>query len=180
MSTVHPLNADTQDATPTVNAVHGSPVPAPLQRMSLRHVAPDFYRALFRLDAASGAGLEPLLVGLVRVRASQINRCSFCIDTHSADTRRTGEEERRLLALPAWRETPFFNARERAALALTEAVTLLPDAGVPDDVWEAAASQFTEPELAQLLCLCITINVWNRIGVATRMAPAPLDVASKQ
>lgn len=173
------MNRDTQDSTSTVDAVHGSPVPAPQQRMSLRHIAPDFYRPLFGLEAASGAGLEPLLVGLVRVRVSQINRCTFCIDTHSTDIRRTGEEERRLLALPAWREAPFFDARERAALALTEAVTLLPDAGVPDDVWEAGAHEFTEPELAQLLCLCITINVWNRIGVATRMAPAPLDVSAQ-
>ncbi len=144
--------------------------------MSLRHVAPDFYRALFGLDAASGVGLEPLLAGLVRVRASQINHCSFCVDTHSADAQRAGESARRLVALSAWRETPFFTARERAALALAEAVTLLPEAGVPDTVWDTAADEFGEAELGQLLCLCITINVWNRIGVATRMAPPSADV----
>jgi AhpD family alkylhydroperoxidase len=139
--------------------------------MVLRQLAPDFYRAMAQLDATSGQGLDPLLTGLVKVRASQLNHCTFCIDIHSRDTRRNGESEQRLYALPAWRDTPFFTRRERAALALTESVTLLARQPVPDDVYDEAEQVFSEEELAQLIALCVAINAWNRIGVTTRMTP---------
>lgn len=148
-----------------------TPIPAPPQRMVLRQLAPDFYRAMAQLDTTSGQGLDPLLTGLVKVRASQLNHCTFCIDIHSRDTRRNGESEQRLYALPAWRDTPFFTRRERAALALTESVTLIAQQTIPDDVYDEAAQVFSAGELAQLIALCVAINAWNRIGVTTRMSP---------
>ncbi len=158
--------------------IHAGSRPAPAdrvrahpQRLSLRRLLPRFYQAMFALDAAAHEGLDPSLAELVKVRASQLNGCSFCIDRHAADARAAGEDEFRLYALSAWRETSFFTARERAALALAEAVTLLPSTGVPDDVYDEAAALFTEQELAQLIALCVAINAWNRIGVATRMSP---------
>jgi AhpD family alkylhydroperoxidase len=115
---------------------------------------------------------DPALRELVRLRASQLNGCTYCIDLHAHDARAGGEDERRLWALSAWRETPFFSERERAALALTEAMTLLPERGVPDDVYAAAAEHFDEHELGQLMFAIVVINAWNRVGVGTRMAPA--------
>jgi len=117
------------------------------------------------LDAA---GIDPLLRELVRVRASQLNGCAYCIDMHTKDARAAGETEQRLYALPAWRETPFFNNRERAALALTEDVTLMARDYVPAAAYEAVAEQLTPGEIAALLSLIVTINAWNAIGVTTR------------
>jgi AhpD family alkylhydroperoxidase len=126
---------------------------------------------MLALDAAAGEGLEPPLKELVRVRASQLNGCVYCIDMHSTDARKGGESEQRIYALPAWREAPHYTARERAAFALTDAVTLLSETHVPRDVYDEAAAQFTEPELAQLISLILTINAWNRIAVTTRLEP---------
>jgi len=109
-----------------------------------------------------------LLRELVRVRASQLNGCAYCIDMHAKDARAAGETEQRLYALPAWRETPFYTSRERAALALTEDVTLMARDHVPAAAYEAAAEQLTAGEIAALLSLIITINAWNAIGVTTR------------
>ena len=117
------------------------------------------------LDAA---GIDPLLRELVRVRASQLNGCAYCIDMHTKDARAAGETEQRLYALPAWRETPFFTSRERAALALAEDVTLMAGEHVPAAAYDAAAAQLAPGEIAALLALIITINAWNAIGVATR------------
>ncbi|MFI6153937.1 carboxymuconolactone decarboxylase family protein [Kitasatospora sp. NPDC051170] len=147
-------------------------VPAPAQRLELHRHAPDFYQAMIATDRASRAGLDPVLAELVRVHASMINGCAFCIDMHAAEARENGEQDHRLVSLPAWRETPWFTARERAALALTESVTLLTQGHVPDAVYEEAAAQFEEAELARLIALIATINAWNRIGVSTRMSPA--------
>lgn len=135
--------------------------------------APGFARALGHLDqAASGeldrADIDPRLRELVRVRASQLNGCAYCIDMHATDGRAAGESEQRLFALPAWRETPFFTERERAALALTEAVTLMADEHVPAAAYQAAAAEFAPGEIAALLALIVTINAWNAIGVTTR------------
>jgi AhpD family alkylhydroperoxidase len=141
-------------------------------RIAFAGAARDVYRAIAALDAS--APFEPRLRELVRIRASQINGCAFCVDMHSTDARKAGEHERRIFALAAWRESPFFDDRERAALALTEAMTRLPDHGVPDDVYEAAAEQFDEQELGNLMGVIIAINAWNRVAVATRMQPPEL------
>jgi AhpD family alkylhydroperoxidase len=135
--------------------------------------AAGFARAMAYLDKAAtkeldAAGIDPLLRELVRVRASQLNGCAYCIDMHTKDARAAGETEQRLYALPAWRETPFFTSRERAALALTEDVTLMTRDHVPAAAYEAAAEQLTPGEIAALLSLIITINAWNAIGVTTR------------
>ncbi len=132
-----------------------------------------FARAMAHLDNAAtkvldGAGLEPRLRELVRVRASQLNGCVYCIDMHTKDARAIGETEQRLYALPAWRESPFFTARERAALAFTEAVTLLAADHVPDAAYAAVAAEFGEAEVGALVSLIVAINAWNAIAVSTR------------
>ncbi|MFF6875647.1 MULTISPECIES: carboxymuconolactone decarboxylase family protein [unclassified Streptomyces] len=145
-------------------------------RVALKKVTPDVSAAMGSLHAAAvsaaqGAQLEPELLELVRIRASQINGCAFCLDMHTADARERGESERRLYTLNAWRETPFFTERERAALALTEAVTLVHDSRVPDAVYAEAAAVFDENQIAALIWAATVINAYNRIAVATRMAP---------
>jgi AhpD family alkylhydroperoxidase len=119
----------------------------------------------------AGCGLERNLRELVKMRASQINGCAYCIDMHSKDARAGGETEQRLYALNAWRETPFFTDRERAALAWAEAVTLLSETGVPDDVYEEAREHFDEQELVDLTWAVATINAWNRMAVSFRAVP---------
>lgn len=116
-------------------------------------------------------GLDQQLLNLVRLRASQINGCAFCIDMHSKDLRAEGETEQRLYALNAWRETPFYNEREQAALAWTEAVTLLGEGHVPDDVYEQARNEFEEKELVDLTLAIVAINGWNRLNIAFRTVP---------
>ena len=138
-------------------------------RITFSRTARAVYQAIEALDAS--ASLEPRLYELVRIRASQINGCAFCLDMHCVDAQKAGEEDRRIFALAAWRESPFFDARERAALGLTEAMTRLSERGVPDDVYEAAAAAFTEAELGSLMGVIIAINAWNRVAVATSMQP---------
>ena len=121
-----------------------------------------------RLDSVAGVGLDPRLRELVRLHASTINGCAYCVDMHSKDARAAGETEQRLYSLGAWREAPWFTPAERAALALTEAVTLLHDGHVPRAVFDEAARHFEPEPLAQLIALLVAINAWNRIGVATR------------
>jgi AhpD family alkylhydroperoxidase len=135
--------------------------------------AAGFARALAHLDRAATkeldqAGIDPLLRELIRVRASQLNGCAYCIDMHTKDARAAGETEQRLYALPAWRETPFFTDQERAALAFTEDVTLMADEHVPTAAYDAVAAQFDPGEVAALLSLIVAINAWNAIGVAAR------------
>ena len=135
--------------------------------------AAGFAKAMAHLDNAATkeldrAGIDHRLRELVRIRASQLNGCAYCIDMHTKDARAVGESEQRIYALPAWAETPFFTARERAALAFTEAVTLLADTHVPADAYDAVAAHFSAEEVAALLALIVTINAWNAIGVATR------------
>jgi len=149
-------------------------VPAPAQRLALARVAPEFHRSLIALDRLAQANLgDPVIADLVNLRASQINGCAYCLDVHSRDARKKGEAEHRLHTLAAWRETPFFTPRERAALALTEAITLVAATHVPDEVFDEAAKHFSEPELAHLIGMITTINALNRVGVSTRMSPAP-------
>jgi AhpD family alkylhydroperoxidase len=157
-----------ENSTATVTAAPQIPV-----RLDFDAQAAGFARAMAHLDRAAtkeldAAGVDPLLRELVRVRASQLNGCAYCIDMHTKDARAAGEAEQRLYALPAWRETPFFTSRERAALALTEDVTLMARDHVPAAAYEAAAEQLTQGEIAALLSLIITINAWNAIGVTTR------------
>jgi AhpD family alkylhydroperoxidase len=161
-------------ATPS-NPVTDTPVTDPenAARIDTDAHAPNFARAMRGLDRAAGdewdrAGLDPRLRELVRARASQLNGCAYCVDMHTTDARAIGETEQRLYALPVWRETPFFTARERAALAFTESVTLAAQTHVPAEDYAAAAALFSEQEMAALLALIVTINAWNAIGVATR------------
>jgi AhpD family alkylhydroperoxidase len=133
---------------------------------------PDGYDPLHRLsETVKTSGLEGPLLELVRMRASQVNGCAYCIDMHSKDARAAGETEQRLYALSAWRETPFFSPRERAALAFTEAVTLVADSHVPSTLLDEVEEHFTAEEMTWLLYAVIEINAWNRLGIATRTLP---------
>ena len=159
--------------TATEHSANSAGAPQIPVRLDFDEQAAGFARAMAHLDRAAtkeldAAGIDPLLRELVRVRASQLNGCAYCIDMHTKDARAAGETEQRLYALPAWRETPFFTSRERAALALTEDVTLMAGEHVPAAAYDAAAAQLAPGEIAALLALIITINAWNAIGVATR------------
>ena len=122
--------------------------------------------------AVDASGLEKPLTELIKLRASQINGCAYCVDLHTADARKGGEDDRRLATVSVWHETPFFTDRERAALAWTEAVTLVAETRVPDDVWQAVRAQFSDAELVDLTLLVSTINTWNRLAVSFRKLPA--------
>ena len=141
-------------------------------RMEYGKVAPGVMQAMSGLQRqVHESGLEPTRLELVKTRASQINGCAFCLDMHTKDARAGGETEQRLYALSAWRETPFYTDRERAALAWTEAVTLISETHVPDDVYEQARQQFSEQELANLTLAVIAINGWNRLAISFRTVP---------
>jgi AhpD family alkylhydroperoxidase len=145
----------------------------PETRKHLFRSWPEGYEALHRLsERVKASGLEPSLLELVKMRASQINGCAYCIDMHSKDARAAGETEQRLYGLSAWRETPYFTARERAALALTEAITLVADSHVPQSVLDNAATQFEPVELTRLVYAVIEINAWNRLAI-TLGSPEP-------
>jgi len=148
-------------------------VPVSTARLDFEGQASGFYRAMVHLDQAATRELDKAefdvrLRELVRIRASQLNGCAFCVDMHTKDARAVGETEQRIYALPVWRETPFYSDRERAALALTESVTLMPQTHVPDAEFAAAAELFKEAELAALISLITMINAWNAVGVSTR------------
>ncbi|HEY0697766.1 MAG TPA: carboxymuconolactone decarboxylase family protein [Micromonospora sp.] len=145
------------------------------QRLNLAELAPEAYRAVLGMEGYIRKNVDHTVLELVKLRASMINGCAFCVDMHSRDALAAGESSRRLFAVAAWREAPFFDERERAALALTDAVTRLGEHGVPEDVWDQAARVWTEQELGDLLIAIATINVWNRIAVATRTQP-PTEV----
>ena len=142
------------------------------KRISLSAAAPAVYRALDALDTS--VDFDPKLIDLVKLRASQINGCGYCVDAHSGDAVRGGDDPRRVWAVAVWRETGFFSDRERAALALTEALTDLRDEGVPDAVYADASAHFAEAELGNLIGAIIAINAWNRVGVGLALRPAPL------
>jgi AhpD family alkylhydroperoxidase len=145
-------------------------------RLAVDDLVPHVNKAMNALDAASRrTTLEAPLQELVRLRASQLNGCAYCVDMHSRDARTGGESDQRLFMLPVWRESPFFSARERAALALTEAVTRLTDGPVTDAVLAAAAAEFDEVQLAELIWTITVINAWNRLGATAR----PWQVAAE-
>jgi AhpD family alkylhydroperoxidase len=136
-----------------------------------KYVASGLGRAMLNLSAEVEGRLERPLFELVKIRASQMNGCAYCIDMHTKDARLAGETEQRIYALNAWRETPFFTERERAALEWTEAVTRVGDTHVPDEIYERVSAQFPEAELVALTFAVIVINSWNRLAISFR-APA--------
>ena len=141
-------------------------------RMNFYQAAPETIKALVAVETQiQSSGLEQSLIELVRTRASQINGCAYCINMHTQDARKHGETEERLYLLNAWREAPFYTDRERAALAWTEAVTLISETHAPDDVYEEARKHFSEAEIVNLTTLIGAINAWNRLAIAFRLVP---------
>ena len=130
-------------------------------------------------DYLAACGLEPSLLDLVRTRASQINGCAYCLDMHTKDARARGESEQRLYELDAWRETPFYTERERAALAWTEAVTLIAKGHVPDAVYEEVCQHLSEEELVNLTLAVVAINGWNRFAISFRTVPGTYQSAHR-
>ena len=147
------------------------------ERLNFLATTPNVVKAMLGLHKPlSQSGLEKCLLDLVYFRVSQINGCAFCLDMHSKDLRAEGETEQRLYVLEAWRESPFYSDRERAALAWAEAVTTLSNKDVPDDVYEQARAQFSEAELVNLTLAVIAINGWNRLNIAFRTTPGTYEV----
>jgi AhpD family alkylhydroperoxidase len=143
--------------------------PPILSRLDFHHASPAAVQALMTLERTTRSlGLEPALLELVKLRASQINGCAYCIDLHTREAHQAGESQRRLHLVAAWREVPFFTARERAALAWTEAVTLISQTHVPDDVFCQAREEFSDAELVNLTLAVVTINGWNRLAISFR------------
>jgi AhpD family alkylhydroperoxidase len=140
------------------------------QRLPVHEIDPKAYEAVLGMEHyVRTSGLDAQLYELVKIRASQLNGCAYCLDMHHREARAGGEDQRRLDVLSAWREAPqLFTERERVALALTEAVTLIADRGVPDDVWDAAKKHFDDAGMVQLLLAVSVINVWNRLAISTR------------
>ncbi len=148
-------------------------------RIEYMKIAPGAMKPLYGLEKyLAECGLAPSLIDLIKLRASQINGCAYCIDMHTKNARARGESEQRLYDLVAWRETPFYTERERAALAWTEAVTLIADGHVPDEVYEQAREQFTEQELVNLTLALVAINGWNRFTISFRTVPGTYQPAS--
>ena len=160
-------------------------------RLNYATAAPDATRAMLALERyVRECGLEMPLIELVKLRASYLNGCAYCVDMHTKDARLAGETEQRLYAIPVWHETPFYTPRERAALAWTDAVTRLPEGGVPDATYDEVRAHFDEGELVRLTMAIVTINGWNRIAIPFRAEPgsyqprphaaAPAAVASRE
>ncbi len=138
-----------------------------MTRLQYSIAAPEAYRAMYAMENyVNSTGLERTLLELVKIRASYVNGCAYCIDMHTKDARAEGETEQRIYAVPVWRETPFFTPRERAALAWAEVVTEIGRAGVPDALYEETREHFAEAELVELTMAVIVINGWNRLAVA--------------
>ncbi len=142
-------------------------------RLDVYKTSPDATKAMLAFSASTEKlGLEHSLLEIVKLRASQINGCAFCVDMHSADARKAGETERRLYGVSVWRDTPFFTPRERAALAWTEAVTQISTHGAPDDLYAALSAEFTPKERMDLTLAIAMINCWNRLAISTHQMPA--------
>lgn len=141
-------------------------------RLKIYKTSPELYDAMLGLSNASAKDADPTIAELIKIRASQMNRCAFCLDMHTRDARKQGETEQRLALVAAWEEAgDLFTEREQAALALTEAITDLSHGPVPDAVYARAAAAFTERELGQVISIAVTINAWNRINAAVKMPP---------
>lgn len=146
-------------------------------RMNHREANPAGFQSLLKLEeAAKKMGLDPILYELIKIRASQINGCAFCVDMHTSDLRSMGETEQRLNLIVVWRDAPIFTEKERAALALTEAVTLISEAGVPQDIYDEVRRHFSESEFVALIITINAINCWNRIAISTGMFPGCFDI----
>jgi AhpD family alkylhydroperoxidase len=143
------------------------------QRLDFYKASPEAIKAMVALEVAvSKLGIDPALQELVRLRASQINGCAYCVDLHSGDARKKGETERRLYAVSVWHETPFFTPRERAALGWTESITRIADTHAPDEAYEALRAEFSEAECVNLTLAIGLINSWNRLAIGFRKMPA--------
>jgi AhpD family alkylhydroperoxidase len=150
-------------------------------RFNYAKTAPGVYEAMEGLEKyLEQCGLEKKLMYLIQLRASQINGCAYCLDMHSKDLRASGENEQRLYSLDAWRECPYYTDRERAALAWTEAVTLIAQGHAPDAVYQEARSQFSAKELSDLTLAVAAINAWNRLSIAARTVPGGYQAARAQ
>ncbi len=150
-------------------------------RINYGKAAPGVYDAMDSLDQyLAASGLPEGLLHMVRLRASQINGCAYCLDMHWKDLRFLGEDEQRLYSLDAWQESPYYTERERAALAWTEAVTLIAAGHAPDEVYERARAHFSEKELADLTLAVSTINAWNRLSIAARLTPGAYQPAPRE
>jgi AhpD family alkylhydroperoxidase len=148
-------------------------------RMNFYQAAPDTIKALIALETQiQSSDLEPSLIELVKTRASQINGCAFCINMHTLDARKHGETEQRLYLLNAWQDAPLYTDRERAALAWTEAVTLISETHAPDDIYNEVRKHFSETETVNLTMLIGTINMWNRLAIAFRAVPPAKAMAA--
>ena len=146
------------------------------QRLNYAKVSPDALRAMLELEKnVLSSTIERPLYELVKIRASQINHCAYCLDMHTKDARKAGESEQRIYALSAWRETPFFTERERAALEWTEAVTLISQNDIPDSLYESVHKEFNEKEMVDLTMAVIAINGWNRLAISFRTVPGSYE-----
>ncbi|MEU0782354.1 carboxymuconolactone decarboxylase family protein [Streptomyces sp. NPDC006173] len=162
------MTTNTSTAATTDTTTTGTTGAAGTGRIDFAKAAPKVFRALIGFDAAAREGLDPALVELIQIRASHLNHCAYCLHMHTNDARKAGESEDRLHMVAVWREARhFFTPKEQAALALTEAVTRVADAGVPDDVYAEAAAHFDDAELGHVLALILTINTWNRVALST-------------
>jgi AhpD family alkylhydroperoxidase len=162
----------TNDTTTATTPTSAEYAPEHSPRLNWAKHAPDVYKAMVRLDMAAQQGLDPKLRELVKIRTSQLNHCAFCLDMHTKDALAAGESLERIIQLSAWEESKhFYTAKELAAIELTEAITVLTDGFVPDEVYAKAAQHFEDAELAQLIAAITVINAWNRFGVSTRMVP---------
>ncbi len=150
------------------------------QRIDYAKASPEAFRAVYALEKfVKGCGLESSLIELVKMRASQINGCAFCLDMHSKDARAAGETEQRLYLLNAWRESPFYSERERAALGWTEALTLITQGHADDEVYNETCKHFNEKEMVNLTTAIVTINAWNRLAIGFRSEPGNYQPAQK-
>lgn len=166
------MTTTTTTTTTTADVPADAPIPVPA-RFDVEALTPDFYAAVAAVDKAAAAeaeraGISPVLADLVRLRASQLNGCAYCVDLHSRTARRAGADEQLLQAVAVWRESGFFTARERAALELTESVTRLSETHVPDDVARVALDALGEQGTAAVLALLVSINAWNALAVTAR------------
>lgn len=143
-------------------------------RFNYAKVYPQVLERMLEMENfAKNSGVDPKLYSLIKIRASQINGCAFCLDMHTKESKEAGQDERKVYLLDAWREAGFYSEKEKAALELTEYVTKISERGVPDDVYERVLKEFTEKEIIALIVTINTINSWNRIAISTRMAPSP-------
>lgn len=149
-------------------------------RLNYAKAFPEGLQAVLNVEkVVRSSGLEPSLLELIKIRASMLNGCAYCIDMHTKDARARGETEQRIYALPAWQETPFFTPRERAALTWTEALTNIQQGHAPDDTFEAVRREFDEAELVKLTLAIAQINTWNRISIGFRVEPGTYQPAAR-